>query len=189
MTDPRARRGPYWRRGAQGEDGSRMRRQFWGLHWGTPTIIRRKRSVAARPGRLAEVMLGGLDVQSLPGGHMEIVRDPVAALTARAIESALDELGGGPEAEIRAARTPTAADLFPMKASGPPGAASSRSAIAQLTTTMRRRTSHAPALSAVRAPSRAPRKAPTPIASPAATTIWSGHGVDDESAEIAAEIA
>ena len=36
--------------------------------------------------------LGGLEVQSLPGGHMEIVKDPLAALTAEAIESALDQL-------------------------------------------------------------------------------------------------
>ena len=39
---------------------------------------------------------GGLDcslpyVHCLPGGHMEIVKDPLAALTAKAIEEALDE--------------------------------------------------------------------------------------------------
>jgi len=39
-----------------------------------------------------DLAVGGLDVQSLPGGHMEIVRDPLAAVTANAIESALDEL-------------------------------------------------------------------------------------------------
>ncbi len=60
-----------------------------------------------------ELAAEGLDVRSLPGGHMEIVKDPLAALTAEAIESALDELGGGAEAEIRSGRTPIAADLFP----------------------------------------------------------------------------
>ena len=39
-----------------------------------------------------EMALGGLDVQSLPGGHMEIVKNPLAALTAKAIRCALDEL-------------------------------------------------------------------------------------------------
>jgi hypothetical protein len=34
---------------------------------------------------------GDLDVHCLPGGHMEIVKDPLAALTAKAIEGALDE--------------------------------------------------------------------------------------------------
>src|SRR6478609_6444745 len=57
------------------------------------------------------------------------------------------------------------------KASGPPGAAMSLTAIAQLTVIMRGRTSVAPALIAERAPRRAPRKAPAPIASPAGTTI------------------
>jgi len=56
---------------------------------------------------------GGLDVQSLPGGHMEIVKDPLAALTAKAIESALDELAGAPEADIRRETSPAAAGLFP----------------------------------------------------------------------------
>jgi len=44
---------------------------------------------------------------------MEIVKDPLAALTAGAIESALDELDGRAEVEIRSGRTPIAADLLP----------------------------------------------------------------------------
>ena len=35
--------------------------------------------------------LGGLDVHPLPGGHMHIVKDPIAAVTANVIESAIDE--------------------------------------------------------------------------------------------------
>ena len=36
--------------------------------------------------------LGGLNVHPLPGGHMHIVKDPTAALTANAIESVIDEM-------------------------------------------------------------------------------------------------
>ncbi len=39
-----------------------------------------------------DLVEGGLDIHSLPGGHMEIIKDPLAALTAKAIESALDGL-------------------------------------------------------------------------------------------------
>ena len=37
--------------------------------------------------------LGGLDVHSLPGGHMDVVKDPLAVFTADAIESAVNALG------------------------------------------------------------------------------------------------
>jgi hypothetical protein len=36
--------------------------------------------------------VGGVDLHGLAGGHMGIVKDPLAAMTAKAIESALEEL-------------------------------------------------------------------------------------------------
>ena len=64
---------------------------------------------------------------------MEIVKDPLAALTAEAIESALDELGGRAEAgEFDPGEPRLPPTYFHNKASSPPGAAMSRSAIARL---------------------------------------------------------
>jgi amino acid adenylation domain-containing protein len=57
----------------------------------------RERSIVNEPSPPVEagwrdLASGGLDVHRLPGGHMGIVKDPLAALTAKAIETVLDEL-------------------------------------------------------------------------------------------------